>query len=133
MIDDLESDWRRTLSTGSLIREIVDAAANLAKQKIELARTEIKADFHSELAMAKTLGIAALLALLGLNALVVALVIGLASFMPALLAALAVGVVLLAVGGAIGYWSWTHRVTDPLALTRKNLRQTAQWAKERVA
>jgi uncharacterized membrane protein YqjE len=129
----VEGDWRRALSTGSLIREIIDGATGLARKEIELAKIEMRADFHRELAMAKTLGVAALLGLLGLNALVVALIIGLATFMPAWLSAIAVGVVFLAVGAGIGYWSWNRRVTDPLALTRKHLRQTAQWAKERIA
>jgi uncharacterized membrane protein YqjE len=129
----VEGDWRRALSTGSLIREIIDGATGLARKEIELAKTELRADFHSELAMAKTLGVAALLGLLGLNALVVALIIGLATFMPVWLSAVSVGLVFLAVGAGIGYWSWNRRVTDPLALTRKHLRQTAEWAKERLA
>jgi hypothetical protein len=48
------------------------------------------------------------------------------------LAALALGVLLLAVGGAIGLVAWRRRVSAPLAVTRKNVKEDLEWAKERL-
>ena len=43
------------------------------------------------------------------------------------------GIVLLAVGAAAAYLGWTRRVSSPLALTRKILKEEVQWAKKRLA
>jgi hypothetical protein len=37
------------------------------------------------------------------------------------------------VGAIVGYVSWTRRVSNPLALTRKTLKEDIQWAKEQLA
>jgi hypothetical protein len=133
MAQQTDNDWIRALSTRELVREITRKATLLARKEIDLAKTEIKADLQSELATAKGLGIAAVVALLGLNGLFVALILALGRVMPGWLAALLVAGVFLAGGGIIGYASWTRRVTSPLARTRRMLRETAQWAKERLA
>ena len=123
----------RTLSTRHLIGEITDKAALLARKEIELAKTEIKADLQSELAMAKGLGIAALAGLFGLNLLLVAAVLGLAPYVTPWLGALVLGGMLVLVGAIVGYISWMRRVSNPLALTRKSLKEDVQWAKEQLA
>jgi hypothetical protein len=123
----------RALSVGALINEIMGKVTLLAKKEIELAKVEVKADMESELAMAKGLAIAALVAVLGLNMLLVALVFALATVMPGWLAALLIGGGLVVIGGILGYVSWTRRVTSPLALTRKTIREDGQWVKERLA
>ena len=84
------------------MREIFQTGSLLVEKEIELARAELKADLQAQLLMAKRLAAAALLALLGINLLLVAVVFALAHVMPGWLAALALGVLLLAVGGAIG-------------------------------
>ncbi|PYM44927.1 MAG: hypothetical protein DME16_19275 [Candidatus Rokuibacteriota bacterium] len=93
----------------------------------------LKADMESELAMAKGLAMAVLVTVLGLNMLLVALVFALATVMPGWLAALLIGGGLVVIGGILGYVSWTRRVTSPLALTRKTIREDSQWVKERLA
>jgi hypothetical protein len=123
----------QALSTRELIGEITGKAALLARKEAELARAEIRADLRSELAMAKGFGVALVAGLTALNMLLMALVFGLATRMPGWLAALIVGGVLLAIGAIVGYVSWTRRVTTPLALTRKTLKEDLQWAKERLA
>ncbi len=123
----------RALSVGALINEIMGKVTLLAKKEIELAKVEVKADMESELAMAKGLAIAALVTVLGLNMLVVALAFALATVMPGWLAALLIGGALVVIGGILGYVSWTRRVTSPLALTRKTIREDTQWVKERLA
>ena len=123
----------RTLSLRELLGEITGKVTLLAKKEVELAKTEIKADLEAELSTAKGLGVAALGVVLGLNMLLVALVLALATYIPAWLAALLLGGALLLIGGIIGYLSWTRRVTKPLAVTRKTLKEDVQWAKERLA
>ena len=102
-------------------------------KEIDLAKHEIKADLRSEIAAAKGLAVAALVGLLALNGFVVAMILALAKIMPGWVAGVLVGVVMLLIGGAVGYVAWSRRVTQPLAYTRKMIRETAQWAKERLA
>ena len=123
----------RALSMRELLGEITGKVTLLAKKEVELAKTEIKADLEAELSTAKGLGVAALGVVLGLNMLLVALVLALATYIPAWLAALLLGGALLLIGGIAGYVSWTRRVTKPLAVTRKTLKEDVQWAKERLA
>ena len=123
----------RALSTRELIVEITEKVTLLARKEVELAKTEIKADLEAELSTAKGLGVAALGAVLGLNMLLVALVLALATYIPAWLAAVLLGGALLVISGIVGYLSWTRRVTKPLAVTRKTLKEDVQWAKERLA
>lgn len=123
----------RALSIRELIGEISEKVALLARKEIELAKAEVKSDLQAHISTAKGLAIAALCALLGINMLLVALVFALTTFLAAWLAALLVAAVLLVFGGIFGYVSWSRRVTRPLTLTRKTLRETGQWAKERLA
>ena len=83
--------------------------------------------------MAKGLGIAAIVVLLGLNMLLVSLVLALAPYIAGWLAAVIAGAVLLLAGGIAAWVSWSRRVTAPLEVTRKTLREAAQWTKEGLA
>lgn len=123
----------RSFSLRELIGEITAKVSLLAKKEVELAKTELKADLASELATVKGLGLAVLVGVLGLNMLLVAIVLGLAAYLPGWLAALLIGGLLVIVAGILGYVSWTRRVTSPLAATRRTLKEDAQWAKERLA
>jgi uncharacterized membrane protein YqjE len=123
----------RALSMRELLGQITGKVTLLVEKEVELAKTEIKADLESTLSMAKGLGIAALGMVLGLNMLLVALVLALAPYISPWLAALLVGGTLLVIGGIFGYVTWVGRVTKPLAITRKTLKEDAQWAKERLA
>jgi len=69
----------------------------------------------------------------GVNMLLVAAVFALTVWMPGWLAALAVAVLLLVIGGVIGLVGWQRRVSVPLAVTRKVVKEDVQWAKERLA
>jgi hypothetical protein len=113
----------QSLSTRELIGEITAKASLLARKEIELAKTEIKADLHSQLTMAKSLAIAAVAALLGLNLLLVSLVQALALYVAPWLGALLLGGALLVLAGILGYVGWSRRVSMPLALTRKTLKE----------
>jgi hypothetical protein len=123
----------QSLSLRELVGEITGKATLLARKEAELAKTEIRADIRSELAMIKGFAVALVIGLTALNMFLVALVLALATQMPGWQAALIVGGALALMAGIVGYASWNRRVTTPLALTRKTLKEDLQWAKERLA
>jgi uncharacterized membrane protein YqjE len=123
----------RVLSTRELVSRILRTASRLVSTEIELARAEVKADLAAELAMLKMLAAAAVGVLLGVNLLLVAAVFALAHWMPAWLAALVLGGIILVASAVVGYVGWQRRVTSPLAVTRKAVREDLQWVKERIA
>jgi hypothetical protein len=122
----------RELSNRELIGEITATASLLARKQIELAKAEIRADVQAKVLMAQTLGGAALAALLGVNLLLVAVVLALATRLPGWVAALIVGGVLLIVAAVLGYVGWRRMVSKPLALTRHTLEEDLRWVKERL-
>jgi membrane protein len=123
----------QALPTRELLGEIVEKAGLLARKEVELAKTELRADLTSQLGMAKGLGVAGLASLLGVNLLLVAVVIALAPLVTPWLGALILGGLLVVGGGIVAYVSWNRRVSSPLALTRKSLKEDVQWAKEHLA
>jgi uncharacterized membrane protein YqjE len=131
-MDSSETPPLRSLPTLDLVRQILRTGSLLVQKEIELARAELKADLQAQVLMAKRLAVAVVLALLGITLLLVAVVFALAYVMPAWLAALALGVMLLAVGGAIGLAVWRRRVSAPLAATRRNVKEDFEWAKEHL-
>ncbi len=88
---------------------------------------------QAELASVKLAALAALAVLLGLNMLLVAGVLALATSITGWVAALVVGGAFLGGGAVAGYIVWRRMVTNPLALTRQSLREDARWVKERLA
>jgi membrane protein len=83
--------------------------------------------------MVTLLGAAAVVAVFSVNMLLVAAVFALTAWMPGWLAALGVAAVLLAIGGVLALVGWQRRVSVPLAVTRKTVKEDVQWAKERLA
>ena len=131
-MDTFETPPAGSLSTLELVRRLLRTGSLLVRKEVELARAELKADLQAQLQMAKRLAIAAVLALLGINLLLVAMVFAMARVMPGWLAALALGVLLLAVGGAIGLTAWRRRMSAPLAVTRRQVKEDLEWAKEHL-
>jgi hypothetical protein len=119
--------------TRDLLSGIVSKATLLARKEVALVKAEIKADLQTHISMVKSLALAALFAVLGLNVLLMAAVLALAPYVVAWLAALVLGGALVAAGMVLGYVGWARRVVNPLALTRKTLREDVQWAKEHRA
>jgi hypothetical protein len=120
------------LSTRELIGDILGKASLLVRKEAELARAEIRADLEAYRAMVKVAAIAAACVLMGLNALFMAVVLGLAVWIPGWLAALIIAAVLLVLGAVMGAISWRRRVM-PLAVTLKTLKEGVQWTQERLA
>ena len=107
--------------------------SNLAHKQLELAITEVKADLKRETAAAAGLSVATIFAFLALNLLFVTAALALASWMPAWAAGLIVAGLTLVIALAIGLTAWNKRVVDPLARTRRTIKEDVQWSKEKLA
>src|SRR5262245_53840072 len=123
----------QALSTRQLLMQLIETVSLLVRKEVELARAEIRADVKAELSMVALLVAGGVVAVFGVNMLLVAAVFALTVWMPGWLAALAVAVLLLVIGGVIGLVGWQRRVSVPLAVTRKVMKEDVQWAKERLA
>jgi uncharacterized membrane protein YqjE len=123
----------RQLSITELLGEIGPEIKTLIEQEIALAKAELKSDMQRELAMAKMMGIAALLSIFGVAMLFVTAAFALATTLPAWIAALIVAGVLLVAAGATARAGWSKRVKKPLGTTQKTIKEDIQWAKNRAA
>jgi len=123
----------RELSNRELLGEITGKASLLVRKEIELAKAELRADFKAQLSMVTMLAVAAVIALVGVNILVVAGVLALGLVMAGWLAGLIVAFVLLAGAGVVGYIGSRRILTNPLAVTRQTLKEDVRWLKERLA
>jgi hypothetical protein len=123
----------QSLSTRQLLTQLIETVSLLVRKEVELARAEIRADLHAELSMVTLLVAGGVVAVFGVNMLLVAAVFALTVWMPGWLAALAAAALLLVIGGVVGLVGWQRRVSVPLAVTRKVVKEDVQWAKERLA
>ena len=126
-------DALRETPLRDLLSHITNGVKLLACKEGELAKAELQSNVQSSVAMAKGLGIAALCGLLGLNMLLVAAVLALATMMQPWMAALILAVPLLAAGGVMGAIGWNKRVKNPLEATRASLKEDVRWMKNRLA
>jgi len=132
---DGEGERLRALALRDLLSELLRKGSLLARKEVELARAEARQDLRAEIRMAGGLGVAGVCALLAMELLLVALVLGLAEsgVLPGWGAALVVAAIVLAVGAGAGAWGWAKRVRRPLDSTRRSLVEGVRWAKEQVA
>jgi hypothetical protein len=121
------------LGTLELVEEITKKGYLLAQTELALARAEIMEDIRSQIAMAKWLVGAGVAAVVGLTLLLVSVAAAVTPLTRPWLGPLVVGVVVLAVAAGLGLYGWQRRLQKPLALTRQSLKESWQWAKERVA
>ena len=123
----------QSLTMRQLLTRLIETVSLLVTKEIELVRAEIKADLKAEIATVALLVAGGVVALFGVNMLLVAAVFGLTAWMPGWLAALAVAGLLLATGGVLALVGWTQRVSVPLAVTRRTVKEDVAWAKDRLA
>ena len=116
-----------------LIGAIGNQLLEIARIEVELVRAELASDARSGIRALVGLGVAAVAALTGLNLLLVALVLALATIMPGWLAAVIVATVVLGTGALTGYVGWRQRPRSPLTLTRKSLKEDWEWLKAQLA
>jgi hypothetical protein len=131
--DPKEGEATQRLRTGALVRQIVSHAELLARKELELAKTELRVDLRSEARVAGGLGIAALAGLITINLLLVTSALALSLVMPAWAAGLIVSGVMLVLAVLFALVSWRRRLREPLAHTRRTLKDGVKWTKERFA
>src|SRR4051794_27504773 len=88
-------------STGQLLGDLTDQVTRLVRDEVRLAQAEVTGKAKRLGVGAGLFGGAGLVALLGVNALVTAAILGLAAVLPGWLAAIVIAVVLLAVAGVL--------------------------------
>jgi hypothetical protein len=88
-------------STGQLIGELPELVTRLVRDEVRLAQAEVKGKAKKLGVGAGLFGGAGLVALLGLNALITAAILGLANVLPGYLSAIIIAVVLFAVAGVL--------------------------------
>lgn len=126
-------DTLRDIPLKELLSHITDGVKGLAAKEAELAKAELQSNLKAGLGTAKSLGVAAVCALLGLNMLLVAGVLGLATVIEPWTSALIVGAALLAMGAAVGTIAWSNRLKNPLEAAQASLKEDVQWMKNRLA
>src|SRR6516225_3902173 len=122
-----------SLSTPELVKELAAHLGTLVRKQIELAKAELRADLRAEILTARTLGIAALAALIAVNLLLVTAALVLSLMMPAWLAGLIVTGFALAVAAVTAGIGWSRRLRKPLSRSRGALEDEVRWTKERLA
>ena len=118
-------------SIGQLVSELTKELRELLRQELELFTVEMKEKLVKVAKDAVAIGIGAFLLYMGSFVLVAAIVLGLATVMPAWGAALLVAVVFMAIGGLLvqkGRKDLTQLDMKP-EQTTETLKETAQWAK----
>jgi hypothetical protein len=120
---------------GELFSELVHETTSIVKNEIVLAKTEMTAKATSAAKDAAMIGVGGAVALLGAIALLAAVIAGLSMVMPVWLAALIVGGVLCAIGGALtmgGLKKLQH--LDPVPRqTVETLEENKRWLREQVS
>lgn len=123
----------RSLGTLDLVEAITRKGYLLAQKELALAREELMEDIRSQVAMAKWLAGAGIAAIVGVTLLLVAGALAVTPADRLWLGALIGGAAVLMVAAGLGIYGWRQRVQKPLALTRQSLKESWDWAKERVA
>lgn len=129
----LESEPLGDVPLKDLLAALTGSMRSLATKEVELAKAEMRSDVKSSVAMAKSFGVAAVCGLLGINMLLVAAAFALAAVLPAWAAALLVAAPFLLAAAVAGGIGWARRVRQPLGMTRTSLKESLEWAKDRLA
>lgn len=123
-------------STGELIGSLTEQIGTLVRDEVRLAQAEVTQKAKRLGIGAGLFGGAGLVALLGLNALITAAILGLAHVLPGWLAAILVAVVLFAVGGVLALIGKkdVQKATPPLPTEAiAGVQQDVQTVKEGIA
>ena len=131
----IEHSMKDERSLGNLFSELAQETGLLVRQEVTLARTELT---DSATKVGKNVGILAAggaLAFCGLLAVIAAVIIGLANFMPAWLSALIVGLVVVAVAAFLTLPTLNALRNTKIAPqeTVESLKEDAQWLKKQMS
>lgn len=129
-LERMEEAQLRSLPTAHLVRQALEEAKLLAKAEVLHAKAEFREELEAAKAGGVLLGAAAALALCGLPLLFVALALTLPLAEP--LAALVIGIALLAVAVGLAWVGVKKLPKKPLARTQARLREDLTMAKEHL-
>ena len=134
---EVESNSRSNLFAWTLSTPATDCASEtilLIRQEMALLKAELSEKFSRVGQGATALGAGALIAFSGWLVLLAAAVLGLATVVPAWLAALIVALLVLAIGGALVYIGKSRFDADSLTPRRtlRSLREDEAWLRERL-
>lgn len=124
-----DRDSLRNIPLKDLLSDIADRMKLLASKEVELVKAEIKADVKSELAMARDLTIAAVCGLLGLNLLLIAAALALATLVPAWAAFLIVAAPFVVLAVIFGMVGWAKRGKTLLAASEASFKENFEGMK----
>lgn len=121
-------------SLGELFSDLSQGLTSLVRQEVQLAKTEITQKVSGVAKNVGLLAAAGLFAFVGFEALIAALILGLATKLDPWLAALIVGVLLALVGGILAFMGISAFKKAGLAPTEtiETLQEDAQWAKSQI-
>lgn len=137
----LPTNWRDSSADGALravplkelLSTITDSVKLVASKQADLARAELQSNLKASAGTVKSLSVAAVCGLLGLNMILVAAVFGLATVVEPWTSALIVGAALLTIGGVVFSSGWRRRLKNPLEVTRASLKEDVQWMTDRLS
>jgi hypothetical protein len=121
-------------SITALLSDLASETILLIRQEMALLKAELSEKFSRVGQGATALGAGALIAFSGWLVLLAAAVLGLATVVPAWLAALIVALLVLAIGGALVYIGKSRFDADSLKPRRtlRSLREDEAWLRERL-
>ncbi len=122
----------RQLNTGELVRRLINNMSTLVDREAGLARQEARADAIQVGIAVAGLAAAGLLIYTAVVALIVALVVGLASALYPWAAALIVAVVFAVLGIIAALIGLSRIKMRPLARTRRTVREDIQWVRAQM-
>ena len=128
----MESDEIEALPTRELVGEIRRKAAELAGKELALAKAEMREELKHEVAMAGGIGVAGVLALVGLTMLFVTGALALGTVMAEWGAALIFAGLAFALGAIAFLLGWSRRVKDVMPKTRMSLKEDVAWTRDRL-
>jgi len=122
-----DPELSREMPLGALLRQLAEQAAELAEARIRMARTELSQDLEGQLRRLGVFAVAALFVVFGLQFLVVAAVLALATQLGAWPASLLVSVLCL-IAGTIALLIARSRAVGPfLKRTREAPGEDLRW------
>ena len=124
------ADPRSELSIADLVREAIGEAESLLRTEIELAKNEVRREIKEAKSASILVGIAGVVAILGLGLLLVALV---GMITPKPLGLLVGGIVLLAVAGTSALAGYKLFPKKPLFETKRELERDVTMLKEKLS
>lgn len=127
-------DNRDERSLGELFADLSRETSNLVRQEVTLAKVELSTKASKVGKDVAFIGMGAAIGYAGLLAILAAVIILLAYFLPNWLAALIVGVVVAAIGGVLVQKGLDALKQESLAPqeTIQTMKENAQWAKEQT-